>query len=158
MQWNQNTGLVGADNSTRRAKFNIKPLEDDFSLILKSQPKTYTRKVDPNHWEVGYIAEEMDSLGLKKLVEYDKDGRPDGYNYEKMILYVTEVLKMQDAAITQLQSEVAQLKSENAGLTTANQTLKSNNNDLEKQQEDINKQLAGVLKRLQALEASSTGK
>jgi len=158
MQWNQNTGLVGADNSTRRAKFNIKPLEDDFSLILKAQPRTYTRKVDPNHWEIGYIAEEMDSLGLKHLVEYDKDGRPDGYNYEKMILYVTEVLKMQDAAIQQLNAEVAALKSENSGLTTQNNNLQTTNASLQKQQEKFNGQLEGLLKRMQALEASSTGK
>jgi hypothetical protein len=149
MQWNPSTGLVGADNSTRRAKFNIQTLEDDFSLILKSIPRTYTRKVDPNHWEVGYIAEEMDSLGLKKLVEYDKDGRPDGYNYEKMILYVTEVLKMQDNSIKEMQAEIAALKSQNTDLHTNNAALRADNHAI---QTTLSAQLEQLAKRMNALE------
>lgn len=110
MQYDPNTGRFYYDNSSRRYKENITPLEDDFELILKAQPKTYTRPDDPNSWEVGYIAEEMDSLGLTKLVSFDTEGIPDGFNYEKMILYVNEILKVHH-------SEFAQLKEENAYLT-----------------------------------------
>ncbi len=101
----------------------------------------------------------MDSIGLKNLMEYNSiTGVIEGFNYEKMILYVTEVLKMQDAAIQQLNAEVAALKSENSGLTTQNNTLQTTNANLQKQQEKFNGQLEGLLKRMQALEASSTGK
>lgn len=158
MQWNATTHLVGADNSTRRAKFNIKTLEDDFSLILQAQPRTYTRKVDPNHWEVGYIAEEMDSLGLKKLVEYDELGRPDGYNYEKMILYVTEVLKMQHNDIANLQAEIAALKSENNNLRTENTGLRSDNSNLINDQKAFSAQLNELSRRMLSLESAGTGK
>jgi FtsZ-binding cell division protein ZapB len=158
MQWNENTGQVGADNSSRRFKENIETLNEDWSLILKARPVSYTRKSNPSLHEIGYIAEEMDSIGLKRLVEHDGNGVIDGFDYERMILYVTEVVKIQHADIKNLQAEVAQLKAENSGLTNQNNTLKTNNRNLEKQQEDINKQLAGLLKRMQALEASSTGK
>lgn len=159
MQYDNATGKFYWDNSSRRYKENITEFNDDFSLILKSQPKTYTRPGAPDRWEIGYIAEEMDSIGLKNLMEYNSvSGVIEGFNYEKMILYVVEVLKTQDAAITQLQSEVAQLKAENTGLTNQNTTLKTNNDELEKQQEVINKQLAGLLMRMQALEASKSSK
>lgn len=159
MQWNQATGTVGWDNSSRRFKQDIQTLEEEWSLILKSRPVSYTRKFNPNNRrEVGYIAEEMDSLGLKQLVEYDKDGIPDGFNYEKMIVYVTEVLKIQDAAITELKSEIAALQAENKSLKTQNSNLQTTNADLGKQQNTFSGQLENLLKRIQALESSNTGK
>ena len=33
-------------------------------------------------WIFGYIAEELDSLGLNRLVLYDTQGRPDGIKYK----------------------------------------------------------------------------
>ena len=150
MQYDNITGQFYYDNSSRRYKRNVTPLVDDFKLILKAQPKTYTRPDFPDIWEVGYIAEEMDSLGLKKLVTYDETGTPDGYNYEKMILYVTEVLKMQNADIEALQQEVATLKSEKAQLQSANTSL---NASLEKQQSEFNTQINELSKRMSLMES-----
>ena len=110
MQYRSSDGRFFYDNSSRRYKRNIQPLEDDFNLILQAQPKTYTRPDDPDRWEVGYIAEEMDSLGLNKLVSYDEGGVPDGFNYEKMILYVNEILKLQKADRESKEQEIASLK------------------------------------------------
>ena len=93
VQFNSSTKQLGYDNSSRRYKENIKQLSDDFSKILEVEPKTYTRPNVPNRWELGYIAEEFDDLGLNKLVQYDEEGRPDSINYIKMILYVLEVVK-----------------------------------------------------------------
>ena len=113
MQYRTSDGRFFYDNSSRRYKENIQPLQDNFSLILKAQPKTYTRPPDgyrDDRLEVGYIAEEMDSLGLTKLVSYDAAGIPDGFNYEKMILYVNEILKMQQANLETKELEIARLK------------------------------------------------
>jgi FtsZ-binding cell division protein ZapB len=156
MQWDPATGLVGADNSSRRFKYNIKPLVDDFTLILKAQPKTYTRKINPNKWEYGYIAEEMDSLGLKKLVEYDTTGTPDGFNYVKMILYVTEVLKIHQTEVEKLHAEIAELRSKNATLSTENTSLRADNNGLQNKQAEFSAQLNELSKRMRSLE-NTTG-
>src|SRR5690606_28923767 len=86
-------GQLFYDNSSRRYKENITPLEEDFSLILQAEPKTYTRPADPGRWELGYIAEEFHDLGLTRLVDYDEQDRPDGINYEKIVLYLNENLK-----------------------------------------------------------------
>lgn len=91
-QWDNVTGQFFFDNSSRRYKENITSLEDDFSALLKIEPKTYTRPGDPNRWEIGYIAEDFHEMGLAKLVDYDTEGRPDGINYEKICLYLTEIV------------------------------------------------------------------
>lgn len=111
MQWNQSTGEVGWDTSSRRYKENIAPLEDDFLKILYLEPKTYTRLGgEPDRWEIGYIAEEVHDLGLTRLVEYDLEGRPDGVNYEKMVLYLNEVIKRQQDRIAELEKRIEQLE------------------------------------------------
>lgn len=111
MQWNQSTGEVGWDTSSRRYKENIAPLEDDYLKILHLEPKTYTRiGGEPDRWEIGYIAEEVHELGLTRLVEYDLEGRPDGVNYEKMVLYLNEVIKRQQGRIAELEKRIEQLE------------------------------------------------
>lgn len=109
MQYNDATGAIGYDNSSRRYKTNIETLEDDWYKIMSSRPVKYTRPNSPSHWEYGYIAEEMDSLGLTALVGYDAEGIPDDVKYDRMVLYLTEIVKMQETAIQRLQSEVLRL-------------------------------------------------
>jgi hypothetical protein len=93
VQYNDVTGEIGYDNSTRRDKRNITPLTDDFGKILQLQPRKYTRPQQPEAWEIGYIAEEAKSLGLDHLIFYDKDHYPDGINYIKLCLYLVEILR-----------------------------------------------------------------
>ncbi len=138
--------------SSRRYKTNIQPLNDDFKLILKSQPKTYSRPGFPDRFEIGYIAEEMDSIGLKKLVIYNKDGIVDAFEYEKMIVYAVEVLKMQDAAISKLKNEVAVLQAEKTNSDAQNANLKTENTDLKKMQSAFETQLSELARRMKLLE------
>ncbi|MGA4577226.1 tail fiber domain-containing protein [Limisphaera sp. VF-2] len=105
VQWNDATGRLGYDNSSRRFKENITPLRDDFALLLKAQPMTYTRPGDPDRWEIGYIAEDFHALGLTRLVDYDREGRPDGINYEKICLYLNENAKAQAHELAELKAE-----------------------------------------------------
>lgn len=137
LQWDPTSKRLYYHNSTRRSKRNISPLEDDFTLILQAQPKTYTRSHNPDRWELGYIAEEMDSLGLTKLVSYDTKGIPDGFNYEMMILYVVEVLKLQQARIEELEAKEQEAQQLQA-LKKENETLKA---ALQKQNDEFSSRL-----------------
>ena len=92
-QWNSGTGQLYHDNSSAKTKENIISLEDDFEKILTVEPKTYTRPNDPNRWEIGYIAEEFNEIGLNKLVYYDEQGLPEAINYRKISMYLVEVIK-----------------------------------------------------------------
>ncbi|HEY3268456.1 MAG TPA: tail fiber domain-containing protein [Armatimonadota bacterium] len=110
VQWNPTTGQFWQDTSSRRYKENITPLVDDFSKLLLAEPKTYTRPGTPGRWEIGYIAEEVDALGLKHLVRYDDQGRPDSVNYAKMVLYLNEIAKQQKARIESLEERLSRLE------------------------------------------------
>ncbi|MBK8503602.1 MAG: tail fiber domain-containing protein [Saprospiraceae bacterium] len=110
MQYNDATGQLGWDNSSRRYKINISTLKDDWTKILNARPVKYSRPASPDHWEYGYIAEEMDSIGLRNLVGYDQDGIPDDVKYDKMVVYLTEMIKIQQNRITELSTSIAELR------------------------------------------------
>jgi FtsZ-binding cell division protein ZapB len=154
VQWDEGTGRLYFDASSRRYKSNIQPLADDFSKILRVQPVTYDRPESQGEWEIGYIAEEIDSLGLTHLVEYS-NGIPDGVNYEKMILYVTEVVKAQHADIENMKAEIAALKAEKAALQQENQTLRAESGALQSKQAEFGAQLDALAKRVKSLEGTA---
>src|SRR5690606_27307616 len=93
VQYNDVTGEIGYDNSSRRDKKEIHPLIDDFGKIMQLQPRKYTRPADHNSWEIGYIAEEAKSLGLEHLIFFDENDDPDGINYRKLCLYLVEIVR-----------------------------------------------------------------
>ena len=59
---------------------------------------------------IGFIAEEFAALGLTDLVVYDKDGRPDGIQYDRVPVYMLEVLKKQVQATELLRQDNELLK------------------------------------------------
>ena len=107
-QWDILTGLFYYDNSSKRYKENIQPIQDDFSKILSVSPKTYTRPQDPNRWEIGYIAEDFAAAGLEKLVWFEDEEHtiPNGINYEKVVLYTNEIVKEHREMIQALHTQV----------------------------------------------------
>ena len=118
MQYEASTGRFFYDNSSRRFKENITPLRIDCKKILEATPVSYTRPGNNEHIEIGYIAEDMQDLGLDYLVFTDAEGVPDNFNYEKMILYVVEILKEHE-------NDIANLKAENEKLLVENKVLKA---------------------------------
>ncbi len=99
VQWDPVTGQLYQAISSRRFKENIAPLADEFEKLLAAEPKTYTQVNSPGSREIGYIAEDIDALGLKDLVHYGADGRPEALKYEKMVLYLVEIAKDQQRLI-----------------------------------------------------------
>lgn len=95
--------------SSRRYKNNISLLSDDFNKILLAEPKAFTWKNDGKA-DIGFIAEEFDALGLKDLVIYNQEGQPDAIKYDKVPLYLLEVVKGQQKAIDSLKAELEELK------------------------------------------------
>lgn len=111
MQYNDATGVIGFDTSSRRYKENITPLRTDFARILLAEPYIYTRKGgNANQWEIGYMAEDLEAIGLTPLVEYNGEGLPDGVNYEKSVLFLNEVIKSQQAQIQALEARLSALE------------------------------------------------
>ena len=154
-------GRVFEESSSRRYKKNIRPLQEDFSLLLKAQPRIYNRFEDPadidttKYFEIGYIAEEIDSIGLRRVVQYNNEGQIDGVDYTKMILYAVEVLKTQHADIDKLKAEVAALTAEKNALRTENASLRT---DAQNQQANFGKQLDELSRRLKSLETAASNR
>lgn len=149
------TNQLVVETSSRRYKHNIRPFSDDFTKILKTQPRIYDRNNNPLPAnELGYIAEEIDSLGMDRAVIIDTLGRPDDINYDKLLIYAVEVLKMQNADIEQLKTELAALKAENAGLRSENNTLRTENTAAQQQQSAFSARLDELSERLKKMENS----
>jgi hypothetical protein len=116
LTYDHTKGLIGwvprppLGGSSLRYKKDIADLKDDFFTILKVSPKSFVYK-DGGAKDIGYIAEDFDKLGLKKLVGYDKDGRADTIKYNKIPLYVLEVVKGQQKKIEGLEARVKALES-----------------------------------------------
>lgn len=133
----QSDGRIVKATSSARYKENITPLSTDFSRLLQAEPKRYTRPGRPHDWEIGFIAEELDALGLKQLVVYDEQGRPDALMYDRMVVYIIPLLREQQQRIIALEQEKAQngagfssLQAENAALREALNELRADVNAL----------------------------
>ncbi|MBK9337192.1 MAG: hypothetical protein IPM98_11705 [Lewinellaceae bacterium] len=105
--------------------------------------------------EIGYIAEEVDSLGIKSLVLYEDAAKkiPLSINYKKMVIYTNEIVKMHHAEIEKLKAEVAALSAEKNALRTENNSLRATNAALQTNQTEFGAQLNALSKRVQAMEA-----
>jgi hypothetical protein len=112
MQYNDVTGEIGFDNSSRRDKRNIRDLKENFSVLLRAAPKTYTRPWAPDRWEIGFIAEDFHDLGLIPLVEYDQTGHPDGIRYDKIVTYLVPLLRQQQQSLDEKTERIQQLEQE----------------------------------------------
>jgi uncharacterized protein YaiE (UPF0345 family) len=93
-------GNIYQASSSERFKDNISDLETNFSQILELTPKTFTYKIT-GHQDIGYMAEDLDQLGLKDLVNYDQQGLPLSIKYDRITLYTVELVKQQKSQIEQ---------------------------------------------------------
>ena len=133
----QADGRIVKATSSARYKEQITPLKADFGRLLLAEPKKYTRPGRPQDWEIGFIAEELDALGLKQLVVYDNQGRPDALMYDRMVVYIVPLLREQQQRIEALEQEKAkrdaaygQLQTENAALLQVLTELRADVNAL----------------------------
>lgn len=100
------SGLYGTTASTERKKHNIAPFAIDMSALLQLEPVSfnYLESIDEEqNPEYGFIAEDADRLGLYPLVGYDKDGLPDYFAYEKLSVFLLQVVKDHEARIKLLE-------------------------------------------------------
>ena len=108
--------------SSRRYKKNIVNWSPDAERVLALQPRQWQHD-DPKNdeiderWHVGFVAEEVDNLGLKGLVAYVGDGRggwrPEGLNYERFSAAQQVVLQKHEAEIKELRERIALLEAQN---------------------------------------------
>jgi hypothetical protein len=103
LAYDNTTGKIWrVGSSASKYKGNIEPYSDNFMDILKLEPKSFTWNTD-SRLDFGYIADEVDAVGLRNLIMYDEEGKPDGIKLARLPVYIIEVLKNQQASLKSLQ-------------------------------------------------------
>lgn len=98
-------GLYGTTASTRRKKHDISSYTIDSAALLNLDVKTfkYIPEIDAaQDVQYGFIAEEAQELGLDELIQYDSTGVPDYFAYEKLPIFLLQLIKELKAEIDQL--------------------------------------------------------
>lgn len=108
---------VGADGglyrstSSLRYKKNIEDYTRDLEDVMKLRPVMY-ESINEREAGVkysGFIAEEVDALGLKEFVQYDSECRPDAITYSQMVSLLTKAIQEQQVQIEELKKRVDEL-------------------------------------------------
>ncbi len=102
-------GNILKNTSSRRYKDDIKPLQTNTLALLNTAPVSFKYK-ETGSYDIGYLAEDFDALGLKDLVLYDKDGKPNAIKYDKLSIFILELVKEQQKTLNTLQSTLGTIK------------------------------------------------
>lgn len=106
------TGQVKLSTSALKYKQDIRDLEDiDITSFRPVRYKSACEGDDQTVDHFGFIADWEDEAGHKELVSYGKDGKVQGFQYDRMTVVLAKVVQKQDALIRQLLTRVAKLES-----------------------------------------------
>jgi len=102
-------GVLLKKSSSIRYKQNIRRLDSTPDQILQLNPVRFDWKTT-GEADIGLIAEEVEKA-VPDLVIYDKEGKPDAVKYDKITVYLLEVVKTQQEQIDALKAKLDQLES-----------------------------------------------
>lgn len=121
-------GTIRRSSSSLRYKQDVEDLVVDPALVLQMQPRTWRdkgaveRDPDTTHRIPGFIAEELDALGLTLFVTYEGNG-PESIQYDRISAAHQVVLRDHEDRTTALEqtttayaAEIANLKNRLAAL------------------------------------------
>jgi hypothetical protein len=91
--------------SSRRYKENISRLEIAPDDVFKLQPVRFTWKTTGQE-DIGLIAEDV-AEAVPDLVLYNSEGEPEAVKYDRIAVYLLEVVKQQQARISALEKQLA---------------------------------------------------
>lgn len=94
--------------SSKKYKQNIRKLQIDPEQVVQLKAVRFEWKTTGKE-DIGLIAEDVDEV-IPDLVVYDKEGRPDGVKYDKVAVYLLELLKAQQERISALENRIAELQ------------------------------------------------
>lgn len=106
-----NAGRLGFSTSSLKTKQEIELVDIDVSKILQVTPKSFKYNVDVEEYglenaetTVGFIAEDLNDLGLNYFVRYNDAGEPIAIPYEKYVVALQAVVRNLNDRITTLEN------------------------------------------------------
>ncbi|MBU2541148.1 MAG: tail fiber domain-containing protein [Candidatus Omnitrophica bacterium] len=103
------SGVVYRAVSSKRYKENIQNLIVNTDTVLKLNPVKFNWK-STEKAGIGLIAEDVDEI-IPDLVVYNKEGMPESVRYDKVAIYLLEVVKELKAENDELKDRVKALES-----------------------------------------------
>lgn len=108
MGWDAN-GDLKASSSSLRYKNTIADYDKGLAEVLQLRPVTFKFNGE-ERLNAGFIAEEVDALGLSEVMHYDESGQPEGIMYSNMVAILTKALQEASAKIDALEERIAALE------------------------------------------------
>ena len=106
------SGNIFKATSSIKYKKDIKPYDKGLDTVLLMNPIYYKSisDFDGDKQFAGFIAEEIEELGLKEFVQYnDETNEPAGLNYGNITAILVKAIQEQQATITELTEKVNRL-------------------------------------------------
>jgi hypothetical protein len=88
-------GFIGRSTSSLKYKKDVQNATHGLADVLKLRSVTFKSKSESNGDTVfgGFIAEEVDALGLTEFVQYADDGSPDALAYGNMVALLAKAIQ-----------------------------------------------------------------
>jgi hypothetical protein len=101
-------GKLLKKSSSKSYKENIRELNTDPSLLFQLEPVRFEWRTTGEE-DIGLVAEQVDEV-MPDLVICNKEGKPDAVKYDRISLYLLEIVKEQQERISALEKEILDLK------------------------------------------------
>lgn len=111
--------FVASDGSLRRSTSSLRYKKDVETLSISDsvfsllRPVRYASKKDTTENPlkyIGFIAEEVDSIGIKELVVYNEEGDPDALQYGQFTALNTLIIQRLMTKIQELEARIEELE------------------------------------------------
>lgn len=113
VKWCSTTYELAADSSSQRFKTNIRPFLGGIEEILKLQAVIYNPIEDPYAAEeIGFIAEQVEAVGLTQFVSYDAEEKPLSVSYDRMVALMANGIKELNEANQKMLQRIENLESQ----------------------------------------------
>ena len=110
------SGTTGTPSTLKLKKeitdYSMVDVKNLLNLNLKRYKyKNQARNLqEGREWMYGYIAEEVEELGIQEIIGYDENKEPNAINYSLLSTLVLELVKVQQTEIDSLKEEIQRLK------------------------------------------------
>jgi hypothetical protein len=103
-------GDLKNSSSSLRYKYDVQDYGKGLSEVMQLRPVSFKFNGE-ERTNIGYIAEEVDALGLSEVMLYDEEGQPEGVLYANMVSLLTKAIQEQQGIIEQLKQRIESLES-----------------------------------------------
>jgi len=102
-------GDLKASSSSLRYKYDIADYNKGLDVVNQLRPVSFKFN-NETRTNIGFVAEEIDALGLSEVMLYDEQDRPEGVLYSNMVSLLTKAIQELSAALDAAESRISDLE------------------------------------------------